>query len=456
MRFINSEADHIQEHKTTSGPEYEQDLFWWGLQKDNIEDFVTPFMQDVLESLRHCEIKKFPAYQHSFCPITHLSMNPTLFFTGADGSQLFRLLKEFSKRHPTPKSELNFYLYEPFSYIKRGRVRRWIEGSQNSKEEHEISNDGFCDTSVWEKKKALIPSELMVISNWLKENNIESATVWTSDYNASHFEDRYKNLKIKCVDYFLKHMATNPNTYRPCYEIVSKRFFCATKRYALHRHLLSAFLADTESKNMSWHYRLKNDQLFDKEMHSKKGTFFEVDRLAERYQDRITKGAKTLKHKRFVLDIDFDSALELDSVTQYLNFPSGAEVATQSSNLFDKKAQECFVSIVGETKYGVPTANFTEKVLNPMKLYRPYIVAAPPYTLEYIRKLGFKTFDRWWSEDYDKIENHTERLNAVFNIIEDLEKKSIEELQKILIEMEEVLNWNVFMYQTLPFNPVIL
>jgi hypothetical protein len=114
------------------------------------------------------------------------------------------------------------------------------------------------------------------------------------------------------------------------------------------------------------------------------------------------------------------------------------------------------VSIVGETKYGVPTANFTEKVLNPMKLYRPFIVAAPPYTLEYIKNLGFKTFDRWWSEDYDSIENHTERLNAIFNIIEDLEKKSLDEMKNILKEMKDILNWNAFMYHSLPFNPVIL
>jgi hypothetical protein len=454
MRFINSEADCIRAPVPSSGPEYEQDLFWWGL--DGIEDFITPFMQDILESLRHSEIKKFPAYQHSFCPITHLSMNPSFFFTGADGSQLFRLLEEYSKRNPAPKDDLNFYLYEPFSYIKNSRVKDWVENDHLEELEHEISNDGFCDTSKWEEKDSLTPSELMVISEWLEENNIKSATVWTSDYNVSYFTGRYKNLNLKCVDYFLKHMASNPNTHRPCYDIVSKKFFCATKRYAIHRHLISAFLADTESKNMSWHYKLKNDQLFDKFMHNEIGTFFEVDKLSERHQDRITKGAATLRHKRFILDIDFDSALELDSVTQYLNFPSDTEIKVQDSNLFNKKTQECFVSIVGETKYGVPTANFTEKVLNPMKLYRPFIVAAPPYTLEYIKNLGFKTFDRWWSEDYDSIENHTERLNAIFNIIEDLEKKSLDEMKNILKEMKDILNWNAFMYHSLPFNPVIL
>ena len=72
----------------------------------------------------------------------------------------------------------------------------------------------------------------------------------------------------------------------------------------------------------------------------------------------------------------------------------------------------------------------------------PLIVVGAPYSLEYIKSLGFKTFDRWWDESYDTVENHQDRLKKIFDVIDYINSKPIEELKTIYEEMHEILDHN--------------
>ena len=67
---------------------------------------------------------------------------------------------------------------------------------------------------------------------------------------------------------------------------------------------------------------------------------------------------------------------------------------------------------------------------------------APPGTLKYLHEHGYKTFDKFWDESYDSCTNHEERLYKIFEVIEYIESKSIEELKDIYKEMESILSHN--------------
>ena len=71
---------------------------------------------------------------------------------------------------------------------------------------------------------------------------------------------------------------------------------------------------------------------------------------------------------------------------------------------------ESFVGIVTETRFAQPTGNLSEKTIHTIHCKRPFVLVAPPFTLQYMHKLGYKTFDKWWSEDYDTTTDHFKRM----------------------------------------------
>jgi F0F1-type ATP synthase gamma subunit len=81
---------------------------------------------------------------------------------------------------------------------------------------------------------------------------------------------------------------------------------------------------------------------------------------------------------------------------------------------------------------------------------------APPYTLKYLKTFGFKTFDRWWDESYDNETNHHKRITKIFDIIDYINSKSIDELTIIYSEMTNILEHNQAIIKTIPFNDKIL
>lgn len=107
-----------------------------------------------------------------------------------------------------------------------------------------------------------------------------------------------------------------------------------------------------------------------------------------------------------------------------------------------KENMESFVHIVTETCYWGRKKHLTEKIFKPIVMRQPFILVGCAHNLEYLKSYGFKTFDRWWDESYDEIEDDIERMHAIGDLVADICKKSPEELTAILHDMEEVLEYN--------------
>ena len=84
----------------------------------------------------------------------------------------------------------------------------------------------------------------------------------------------------------------------------------------------------------------------------------------------------------------------------------------------------------------------TEKVFKPLLACRPFILNANPNTLAELKKLGFKTFDRYWDEGYDSILDINQRHDKLLDIISYINKKSSKELSSILLDMKDTLLYN--------------
>lgn len=79
---------------------------------------------------------------------------------------------------------------------------------------------------------------------------------------------------------------------------------------------------------------------------------------------------------------------------------------------------------------------------NPMYNLQPIIQFGPPGALQALRKLGFKTFDKWWSEKYDLIQDDSKRLETILEVVEGLNKLSKEQILEMYKDMKEVLEHN--------------
>lgn len=115
------------------------------------------------------------------------------------------------------------------------------------------------------------------------------------------------------------------------------------------------------------------------------------------------------------------------------------------------QCMETFLHIITETCYWERKCHLTEKTFKPIILKQPFVLLGCAYNLEYLKSYGFKTFDQWWDESYDYIEDPVRRLQAVADIVKYLDSLSIKQLTNMLFEMEPVLEHNFKLFNSQEF-----
>lgn len=164
---------------------------------------------------------------------------------------------------------------------------------------------------------------------------------------------------------------------------------------------------------------------------------FELQRLFE-----IDPGSM----KNFAQAIDyFPKKIEIED-----SYTIGASTKQHTDQLV-KFYQDFLIDIVAETFTSGQTFHPTEKTVRPMLLKKPMIVMGPENFLVYLRQMGFKTFYEFWDEDYDGY-NCKDRYLKILKLIDDLAKKSINELEKMYWDMQYTLDHNYNLLLTQTFN----
>lgn len=115
------------------------------------------------------------------------------------------------------------------------------------------------------------------------------------------------------------------------------------------------------------------------------------------------------------------------------------------------ESQESFVYVVTETCYWDRKKHLTEKIFKPIVSKMPFILVGPAHNLEYLRSYGFKTFDRWWDESYDTIEDPIQRMDAIGSLLKHISSYSLSELETMLKEMTPVLEHNYKLFYSQEF-----
>ena len=104
---------------------------------------------------------------------------------------------------------------------------------------------------------------------------------------------------------------------------------------------------------------------------------------------------------------------------------------------------DSFCNIVTESKFIYNNQfHLTEKTDKCFVTMQPFIMVSCSNYLKTLKKLGFKTFDKWWDESYDDENDNNKRLEKIYKVIEDVSKWDNKKMIKVYSEMEDVLFTN--------------
>ncbi len=120
------------------------------------------------------------------------------------------------------------------------------------------------------------------------------------------------------------------------------------------------------------------------------------------------------------------------------------------ANVICKEDHEnTFISVVTETLVNSGTLFLSEKIWKPIIMGHPFMVFGNPGTLKYLKKLGYRTFDKWIDESYDEEQNSRIRGRMIIKEIERFSQKPLVELQRIRYEMYETCVYNKSVFKKL-------
>jgi hypothetical protein len=339
---------------------------------------------------------------------------------------------------------LYIYLFEDL-YVSTGlKVKNYLKTPPVSVGEEEYYKKYSSFIRGFESTKQNLENiysfELESIKDFIDTNNLKNVTVYCGDYNASKYLQKiYPMMKILNRNSYIVSVATrilknpNPGIDQKTANLISHKFICANRKYKSTRHLTAAYLLDKTSitsfdKTMSYWGSLQNQLWFN--FSSWKST-----------QPKLFINLwKNLQRLDTMPPLTFDNpSISIPEANYELNFNYTPE------EIYNR----CFCSVVTEN-FSHPISTFSEKTLNTIARYRPFILVAPPHTLEYLKHYGFKTFGDYWDESYDQEENHEKRLIKIFKTIDYINNLPITALRNLYQTLIPILEHNYQIIKKIP------
>ena len=125
------------------------------------------------------------------------------------------------------------------------------------------------------------------------------------------------------------------------------------------------------------------------------------------------------------------------------NWKDTAITGKSNQNRWDMPAvQQAFLYVSIETVLQYPYPYLTEKTFRAILHKRPFVILGAPGSLTQLKKLGFKTFDHVWNEDYDLIQDPNHRIRAVIKIVKEIGALSSDQLKDLMYSVQDTVEFN--------------
>lgn len=263
------------------------------------------------------------------------------------------------------------------------------------------------------------------IQTFVENNKLEDVTVYTIEKDYSNLLTNY-NFRIEYYDSFIVSELETITEYFSSKKEIEYKFLNTNYRYNSHRYIVASFLSNYNSK-MSWAFQGDVEKL-------NSNCVFDIHDL-EHYT-LISQGIDNLNRMvPICIDIEFDKTSICGDLTDLLLLPGKAVPLNHDPVIY----RNVFCSIVNENEFFDITASISEKTLYAIQNKTPFVLVSTPNSLRLLQELGFKTFSRWWSEEYDNIQNSKSRMDNILNTIQFIDTLDPAET---LDEMKHILDYN--------------
>ena len=250
-----------------------------------------------------------------------------------------------------------------------------------------------------------------ILNQWCKQHQLNSSQVYFIHGNYSVVQDnRFTRIPVNAficwnesVDKLVKFEPIGTENL----------FLNYNRRAKLHRLLMLSYII--------------SEQLFNRGLISYHG-----DGVKNSQQIMKDTGRTHLEQAAAVIDSMIPLELDMDLG---LNNPA-------YKNVIQQHYTTTFLSLVSETHVAPGVRFFSEKIWKPISIGHPFMLIASPGMLEELKSQGYKTFDAWWNEDYDKETDLDQRIRMILAELKRLSMLSVTELQAIRVDMQPVLKFN--------------
>jgi hypothetical protein len=228
-------------------------------------------------------------------------------------------------------------------------------------------------------------------------------------------------------DYVLHSEKQLPQTLEK--KSYNKKFINFNRRWRLHRPLLVMILRDRDL--------IKHGYVSLGESDLPGGNWERKINELQRYYKDAPQILEIINRNHDIVDMP---SLYLDTMDLVTN---RAEQTASTNSYY----RDSYFSVITETTYhtdsgydGVPF--LSEKVFKAIAMQHPFILVTAPNTLQYLKKLGYKTFSSIIDESYDIELNDAARIIKIANEIQRLCNLSETELDSFLESARKICSYN--------------
>ena len=254
-----------------------------------------------------------------------------------------------------------------------------------------------------------VPTMLRYTLNYCKKNNAEQIKImWYSLFETTGKDTIRQRKTLPTLEKKRKY---------------TKKFLNLNRRWRLHRPLLVTMLYDRGLLDEGYVSLAPSDDRRD---------WKQVWNWLSKKHYGHKEITKILKRSEGVQQLPPMYLDEKDLVT------NRAEHQTSIESYY----QETFFSVVSETTFYENVPFLSEKIFKTIAMGHPFILVGSPNTLQYLKKLGYRTFAPYINEHYDSIEDHGDRAIAIVDEIERICKLNKTEWREWMSKVRPIAEHN--------------
>jgi len=146
--------------------------------------------------------------------------------------------------------------------------------------------------------------------------------------------------------------------------------------------------------------------------------------------------------QHYINHIFKNKSLQITNFTLEHHLQPTSAAAAASADYVSEDYTSTAIEVVLETLFDDSRWHLTEKTLRPIACGKPFILAATPGSLQYLRNYGFETFAGLIDESYDTIADSKHRLDAIVQEIKRITALDAAAKQVLYTKLHEIAQRN--------------